>query len=277
MRHRVESGVATGNDAPAVLVEGLTKRFGPVTALSGVSFEVRRGEVFGILGSNGAGKSTTLKTICGLLRPDAGRVVVAGVDVVRSPVEAKRRVGFLPELGRVIGSQSREHRERAEPADREFLEMLGTLRGMRAPLLDERVRELLEAMELEAFQDCNIGTYSRGMRQKLAFSSAILHNPEVLVLDEPLSGLDPRYAKLIKSWLRERARDGGSVLMSTHVTSSAEELCDRVAVLDRGRILANGSVSEVLEAAGARNLEDAFVSLVGGGRWASSPFSRRTP
>ncbi|MGQ9582372.1 MAG: ABC transporter ATP-binding protein [Thermoplasmatota archaeon] len=259
--------MAAEGAAPAVLVEGLTKRFGAVTALSDVSFEVRRGEVFGVLGSNGAGKSTALKTVCGLLRPDRGRVVVAGVDALRDPVEAKRRIGFLPEAPALYDQLT----------GREFLEMLGTLRGMRPPELDERVGKLLEAMELEAFQDCNIGTYSRGMRQKLALSSAILHDPEVLVLDEPLSGLDPRFAKLIKGWLRERAEDGGSVLMSTHVTSSAEELCDRVAVLDRGRVLVTGAVAEVLEAAGAGNLEDAFVAIVGGRRWVRSPFSRRTP
>lgn len=266
MARPVEARVAPESDAPAILVERLTKRFGSVTALTDVSFEVRRGEVFGLLGSNGAGKTTTLKMVCGLLRPDEGRVLVRGVDVARSPVEAKALLGYLPEAPALYDQLT----------GREFLEMVGTLRGMRPPLLHERIHELLEAMELEAFQWNNIGTYSRGMRQKLAFCAALIHDPAILVLDEPLSGLDPRFGKLFKMWIRERSGNGGAVLMSTHITTNAEELCDRVAVLDRGRVLASGTVSEVMEAAGAKTLEDAFVALVGGGRWARLPSSQRT-
>jgi ABC-type multidrug transport system ATPase subunit len=155
--------------------------------------------------------------------------------------------------------------------------MIGTLRGMEQAPLDRRIGELLEMMELSDFSQNNIGTFSRGMRQKLAFSSAVMHEPGILILDEPLSGLDPRFGKFFKNWIREHSKNGGSVLMSTHVTSNAEELCDRVAVVDRGKVLSAGSVKEVLEASGTKTLEDAFVALVGGSRWQRSPSLPQTP
>jgi ABC-2 type transport system ATP-binding protein len=232
-----------------------------------LSLEVGRGQIFGLLGSNGAGKTTALKVLTGLLRPDRGNVHIDGVDVLRNPVEAKRRIGFLPEAPALYDQLSA----------REFLEMIGTLRGLPQARLDRRIAELLDMMELSDFSDQNIGTFSRGMRQKLAFSSAVLHEPGILVLDEPLSGLDPRFGKLFKNWIREHSAKGGSVLMSTHVTSNAEEMCDRVAIIDRGRALASGLVKEVLGAAGAGTLEDAFVALVGGSRWPRSPSFPPTP
>lgn len=255
-----------GPAGPAILVEHLTKRFGGLVAVDDLSFEVGKGEIFGILGSNGAGKTTTLKVITGLLRPDRGRVEVGGVDVLKRPVDAKRLIGFLPEAPALYDLLTA----------REFLEMIGTLRGMEPELLDTRISELLDIMELTPFQSSNVGTFSRGMRQKLAFTSAILHEPDILVLDEPLSGLDPRFGKLFKRWIKDHAASGKSVLMSTHVTSNAEELCDRVAVMDRGRIVANGTVDEVLAKAESKNLEDAFVALVGGSSWQRLPSSQRT-
>jgi ABC-2 type transport system ATP-binding protein len=255
-----------GRPGPAIRIEHLTKRFGRLVAVDDLSLEVGRGQIFGLLGSNGAGKTTTLKVLTGLLRPDRGSVRIDGVDVLRDPVEAKRRIGFLPEAPALYDQLTA----------REFLEMIGTLRGMEPSNLDRRIGGLLDMMELADFADTNIGTFSRGMRQKLAFSSAVLHEPAILVLDEPLSGLDPRFGKLFKTWIREHSAKGGSVLMSTHVTSNAEEMCDRVAVIDRGRALASGPVKEVLEAARARTLEDAFVALVGGSRWPRSPSSPPT-
>jgi ABC-type multidrug transport system ATPase subunit len=252
---------ASGPPEPAIRVEHLTKRFGSLVAVDDLSFEVGRGQIFGLLGSNGAGKTTTLKVLTGLLRPDRGTARVDGVDVLRRPVEAKRRIGFLPEAPALYDQLTA----------REFLEMIGTLRGMEPGRLDKRIGELLDMMELSDFSQNNIGTFSRGMRQKLAFASAVVHEPRILILDEPLSGLDPRFGKFFKGWIREHSKNGGSVLMSTHVTSNAEELCDRVAVIDRGRVLLAGSVDEVLEGSGTRTLEDAFVALVGGSRWQRSP------
>jgi len=259
--------VPPGPEGPAILVEHLTKRFGNLVAVDDLSFEVRRGEIFGILGSNGAGKTTTLKVITGLLRPDGGRVLLGGIDVLRHPVEAKSGMGFLPEAPALYDLLSA----------REFLEMIGTLRGLDPGKLDRRIEELLGIMELGPFQHQNVGTFSRGMRQKLAFVSSILHEPDILILDEPLSGLDPRFGKMFKRWIRDHAESGRSVLMTTHVTSNAEELCDRVAVVDRGRVLVKGTVKEVLEAAKAASLEDAFVALVGGNGWQRLPSLQRTP
>jgi ABC-type multidrug transport system ATPase subunit len=240
----------------AITVEHLTKRFGMLLAVDDLSLEVNQGEIFGILGSNGAGKTTTLKVLTGLLRPDAGQVEVGGVDVLKSPSEAKGKMGFLPEAPALYDQLT----------GKEFLEMIGTLRGMEPGRLDQRINSLLDTMELADFGDRNVGTYSRGMRQKLAFASAIIHEPGILILDEPLSGLDPRFGKLFKSWIRDHADGGGAVLMSTHVTANAEQMCDRVAVMDKGRVLTSGAVKDVLALAGARSLEDAFVALVGGSR-----------
>jgi len=257
---------ASGPAEPAISVGHLTKRYGDLVAVDDLSFEVGRGRIFGLLGSNGAGKTTTLKVLTGLLRPDTGSVRVDGVDALKSPVEAKRRIGFLPEAPALYDQLSA----------REFLEMIGTLRDMEPGRLDRRIGELLDRMELSEFSQNNIGTFSRGMRQKLAFASAVVHEPNILILDEPLSGLDPRFGKLFKDWIKAHSGKGGSVLMSTHVTANAEELCDRVAVIDRGRLLAAGSVREVLEGSGTRTLEDAFVALVGGNRWQRSPSSPPT-
>jgi len=252
---------------PAIAVEHLTKRFGKLVAVDDLSLRVMPGEIFGILGSNGAGKSTALKVVCGLLRPDRGTVEVAGIDVLRDPVAAKAHIGFLPEAPALYDQLS----------GKEFLEMIGTLRGMEPERLNRRIRELLEVMELAGSASRNVGTYSRGMRQKLAFASAIIHSPQILVLDEPLSGLDPRFGKLFKLWIREHAGKANAVLMSTHVTANAEQMCDKIIVLDKGRLVAGGSVKEVLQAAGAPNLEDAFVTLVGGKKWAHLPSTPQTP
>lgn len=251
---------------PAIMVEHLTKRFGKLLAVEDLSIEVGWGQIFGILGSNGAGKTTTLKVLVGLLRPDTGRVEIDGMDVLKDPVGAKARIGFLPEAPALYDQLS----------GKEFLEMIGTLRGMEPDRLDARIAQLLDMMELTVSQDRNVGTYSRGMRQKLAFASAIIHEPGILILDEPLSGLDPRFGKLFKEWIREHADSGKSVLMSTHVTANAEQMCDRVAVMDRGRLVGAGTVKEVLASVQAGTLEDAFVALVGGKAWPRSRSSPRT-
>jgi len=251
----------------AILIANLTKRFGSLKAVDDISFSIEEGEVFGILGSNGAGKTTTLKIICGLLKPDLGSVRVAGIDALRDPVGAKRVVGYLPEAPALYDLLT----------GREFLEMIGTLRGMKGIALKKRIDELLDILELASFQNKNVGTYSRGMRQKLAFSASVMHDPAILILDEPLTGLDPRFGKLFKEWIKDHAKDGNTVLLSTHVTSTAEEICDRIGIIHGGKLLKLGSVKEVLEASGTGNLEDAFVALVGGKEWRRLPSTRRTP
>ena len=233
-------------------VQNLTKSFGKVVAVYDLSFEVRTGEVFGLLGTNGAGKTTTMKILATLLKPTAGKAFVDAVDVVQFPMEVKRRIGYLPEMPSLYEKLTA----------REFLQMLGSLREMEPAALRRRLGYLEKALEMGEFLDLEIGTYSKGMRQRVAFASAVLHEPPILILDEPTSGLDPRFAKLVKGWVRDYARGGRTVLMSTHVTEIAESLCDRTAVIHKGQIAAMDTPTALKERLGAATLEDVFVRLV---------------
>ena len=232
----------------------LTKRYGDVTAVDAVDLEVRPGEVFGLLGSNGAGKTTMMKVFMTLLRPDGGSAFVDGRDVTRDSLAVRSLLGYVPEnpslYEKLTGS--------------EFLHLLATLRGIpddaANPLIDAAAKLFRLDRELELEMDA----YSRGMRQKMALAAATFHRPKGLVLDEPTNGLDPRFTKILKAYLREFAARGGTVLMSTHITDVAEAICDRVAVVHDGRVVALGTVDEVQSRVGASNLEDAFVALVGG-------------
>jgi len=234
----------------------LTKRFGDVVAVDSVSFTVNRGEIFGLLGTNGAGKTTTMKVFSCLLKPTSGQALVDGLDVVREPLEVKRRIGYMPEAPSLYDKLT----------GREFILMLGRLRGMPADVLGKRMDEFTHVLDLENALDMEIGSYSKGMRQRVAFASAILHRPPVLILDEPTTGLDPRFAKLVKSWIKDYTNGGNTVLMSTHVTEIAESLCDRVAIIHKGVIAGIGTVAELARMHGTSNLEDTFVKLVDTGR-----------
>ena len=230
----------------------LRKVFGNVVAVDDLTFEVGRGEIFGLLGTNGAGKTTTMKIFATLLKPTGGSAFVDGLDVTVKPMEVKRRLGYLPEMPSLFEKLT----------GREFLFMMGALRRMPDEELQSGVDEFSKRLELGDSLDLEIGTYSKGMRQRVAFASALLHKPRVLILDEPTSGLDPRYSKMVKGWIREYAQGGGTVLMSTHVTEIAESLCDRVAVISRGRIAGMDAPAALCRGLGVANLEDAFVKLV---------------
>ena len=232
----------------------LTKRYRDVTAVDAVDLDVHPGEVFGLLGSNGAGKTTMMKVFMTLLRPDGGSASVGGLDVARDSLAVRALLGYVPENPALYEKLT----------GLEFLRLLATLRGLppdrAAPLIGDAATRFRLDRELELEMDA----YSRGMRQKMALAAATFHRPKGLVLDEPTNGLDPRFTKILKGYLREFAADGGTVLLSTHITDIAEAVCDRVAVVHEGRIVAAGTVSEVRAQAGAPNLEDAFVALVGG-------------
>lgn len=231
----------------------LTKRYGDVVAVDAVDLDVRPGEIFGLLGSNGAGKTTMMKVFMTLLRPDGGRAFVDGADVTAESLRVRGLLGYVPEnpalYEKLTGS--------------EFLRLLATLRGIpkdaAGPLIDASADLFRLDRELELEMDA----YSRGMRQKMALAAATFHRPKGLVLDEPTNGLDPLFTKILKEYLRGFAEDGGTVLLSTHITDVAEAICDRVAVVHGGRVVALGSVDEVEARGGATNLEDAFVALVG--------------
>ena len=236
-----------------IQVQGLTRYYGKLCAVRDISFEVHRGEVFGLLGSNGAGKSTTIKMLCGLLKPTRGSVSVAGVDLARKPLQAKAMLGYLPEnpvlYDRLTGM--------------EMLELVGALRKLSPRLLQQRAKYYSEALGLGGQMQSEVGTYSKGMRQKLAIAMTLVHDPEVVLLDEPAAGLDPRYTRLLKEWVRNLSQGGHTVLLSTHITEMASSLCDRIAVIDHGRLLSVGTVPELLSSTSSPTLEDAFIRLVG--------------
>jgi ABC-2 type transport system ATP-binding protein len=244
-------------NAPVLEARNLVKEFGNVKALRDVSFSVRKGEVFGLLGSNGAGKTTALKIFVGLIRPSSGSAHVLGHRVVGNDLYVKANIGYLPETPTLYETMT----------GYELLDIIATLRKLDPKKKKKKIAYLAEVLELENAMDQQIGTYSKGMRQKLAFASAIIHRPKVLLLDEPTAGLDPRFSKFFKEWIRDFGRTGTTVLMNTHLTLIAEEICDRVAIIDAGKIIDVGTIDELKGKYTANTLEDVFVKVVGGGDW----------
>jgi len=231
----------------------VTKRYGDIVALNHISLELSTGEVFGLLGSNGAGKTTLMKIFATLLRPDSGVAFVGNADVVRDPLMARRMIGFVPENPSLYDKLT----------GREFLNMIARLRNMKRADADRGIDEMRELFRMGAELERESDGLSRGMKQKLALSSALFHKPPVLILDEPTNGLDPRFAKVLKEWLKNYARAGNTILLSTHVTQVAEAICDRIAIIHDGGLVALGSIKEVLDETDASTLEDAFTALVG--------------
>jgi len=248
----------------------LTKRYGDKAAVNNVSFRVNGGEIFGFLGPNGAGKTTTIKMIAGLLQPTSGAVTVCGYDVQTQPVQAKASNGFVPDTPNLYPKLS----------GRELLRFVGDLYQMDRKQIERRINELLNLFDLSQAGDDTIDSYSHGMQQKTALAAALMHDPKVLVLDEPTVGLDPRSARLIKDILRQMADRGAAVFLSTHILEIAERMCDRIGIINRGQLVAVGTMVE-LRAIGNSNapssdttsgsetsLEDIFLSLTGGADYA---------
>jgi ABC-2 type transport system ATP-binding protein len=237
-------------------LERVTKRYGRFTAVQPLDLHVRAGELFGFVGPNGAGKTTTIRMITGVLRPSAGSIRIAGHDMQRDPVAAKRHVGYIPDRPSLY--------EKLTGA--EFLRFVCGLWGQNGATMERRAAELLELFDLTVWKDTLIESYSHGMRQKLLISSALVHAPDLIVVDEPMVGLDPKAARLIKDLLRAFAAQGGTVFLSTHTLEVAEALCDRIAILHQGRIRAIGTMAELRAeaAAGGAHLEEIFLKLTGG-------------
>ena len=232
-------------------VRKLTKRYGRVQAVGGVSFTARPGEVLGLLGPNGAGKSTTIKAITGLIRPTSGEVRLAGFDVVRDAVKAKAHLGYVPDRPYLY----------LKLTGRELLRFLGKLRGVESA--EKKIEGWLEFFALQDFGNELIEGYSHGMRQKLTFIAALLHEPRVLVIDEPMVGLDPRAAKQVRELMKGYARDERTVLLTTHSMEVAEEVADRVLLVHRGQIAAEGTLDELRVGVGdaEADLEAIFLQL----------------
>jgi ABC-2 type transport system ATP-binding protein len=239
-----------------IRLAGLTKRYGTFTAVDGIDLEVPRGELFGLLGPNGAGKTTTLRMIAGILRPTSGAVLVGGIDIQQQPLEAKARLGYIPDRPFVYDKLT----------GGEFLRFAAALYGQQGSAVERRIDELLEFFELTPWKNELTETYSHGMRQKLIISGALVHRPEVIVVDEPMVGLDPKSARLLKELFRQFVDRGGTVLMSTHTLEVAEVMCDRIAILYRGKIAADGTMDDLRQqtASDSISLEDLFLKLTGG-------------
>ena len=239
-----------------IRVEGLTKRYGNFVAVDNIDLHVPKGSIFGFLGPNGAGKTTTLRIIAGIMRPTKGRITLGGDDVVDNPMAAKRRLGFIPDRPFVY--------EKLTGA--EFLRFVAALYQQDGEIVERRIDELLDVFELTQWKNELVESYSHGMRQKLIISSALIHRPEVIVVDEPMVGLDPKAARLLKDIFRQFVDRGGTVLMSTHTLEVAEAMCQRIAIIQQGKMVAQGTMEELRQqtAAGDASLEDLFLKLTGG-------------
>jgi ABC-2 type transport system ATP-binding protein len=239
---------------PMIEAIGLQKSYGDTQAVKGIDLAVQPGEIFGFLGPNGAGKTTTIKMLTGLLRPTAGVARIGGHDIQRDPIAAKSLIGYVPDEPYLPEKLSA----------REFLEFIAGLYQLDRAQARRRGEELLRLFGLEDRGDELVGGYSHGMRQKTALAGALLHNPRAFFLDEPTVGLDPRSARLIKDILREVSDRGTAVFMSTHILEIAERMCDRVAIISDGRVIAVGTMDELRAGRTGESLEDIFLDLTGG-------------
>ena len=247
---------AAQGPAPVIAVEALVKKFGAFTAVDGVTLEVKPGEIHGFLGPNGAGKTTTIRMIAGLLKPTAGRVLVNGQDLALEPERAKASLGFIPDRPFIYEKLTAG----------EFLRFHAGLYGMEEDGVGARVHEMLDLFELTRWGDELIESFSHGMKQRLVMCAAFLHRPQAVLVDEPMVGLDPRGARLIKQVFRRMSEHGVAILMSTHTLEVAEEMCDRISIILKGRIIARGTVAELRGMAGDPDdqLTGVFLKLTGG-------------
>lgn len=231
----------------------LTKYFGRLAAVNDVTLEVSSGEIFGFLGPNGAGKTTTIKMMAGILEPTEGRVIIDGRDMAEDPVGAKQVTGFIPDRGFLYEKLT----------GIECLQFVASIYGMDHGRVESRINELVTLFEMGNWAGDLIESYSHGMKQRLVMSAALLHEPKVIVVDEPMVGLDPKGARLVKGVFRSLASKGVSIFMSTHTLGIAEEMCGRIGIINEGRLIAVGTASELRQKADAegRDLETVFLRL----------------
>lgn len=239
-----------------ISAQRLTKRFGSQVAVDGLSFEIPAGQIVGFLGPNGAGKTTTLKMLTGMIAPSDGTAAVCGFDLRRDPLEVKRHIGFVPESGAVFESLT----------GLEYLEMIASLYAIPEAAARERIKQFIAFFDLsfETLTEKLLGAYSKGMRRKVVITAALLHNPPVVFFDEPLDGLDANAAVGFKALIQTLAREGKTIVYSSHILDVVERVCDRVIIIDKGRLLLDGRPEELVAAHGAGTLERLFTRLTGG-------------
>jgi ABC-2 type transport system ATP-binding protein len=239
----------------AVELKDVVKKYSEIKAVNGLNLEIKTGEIFGLLGPNGSGKSTTLKMLLGLIQPDSGSVNVLGFDVKKDSLSVKRSVGYAPESPRLYEFLT----------GIEYLDFIGDIYGITPHEKKDRINEYLKALQLEGREGDMINSYSEGMKRKIALISAFLHKPKLLILDEPLNGLDPRAARIVKDFLHELKLQGVTTIMSTHVLEIAQAICDRIGIMYEGKLLALGNIAELQSMAKLPNsgLEDIFLKLTG--------------
>src|SRR5881628_3521648 len=237
-----------------ISIENLTKHYGTLVALDNVSLAIASGEVFGLLGPNGAGKSTLLKTLVGILRPTSGTIRIGAIDIVADPEKAKKMIGYLPENPSLYTGLTTQ----------EFLEFVGKIRGVDDDHLGSAISEALKSFSLEEKRNSLVGSLSKGMKQKVAIIATSLHTPEVLVLDEPLTALDPKTRVSVKDWIASQTKRGVTTILSTHDLDVAQEYADMIAIIDKGKIVAIGGIDSLRKMANAEidaRLEDVFLRL----------------
>ena len=233
-------------------VKMLTKSYGKKLAVDHINFEIKDGEIFGLLGPNAAGKTTTVRLLSTILKPDEGTATINGIDVVKNPRAVRESIGVLPEE---VGLY-----DRLTP--KEMLQYYGRLQGMENHLIKEKTEILFEKLELTEFASARNSTLSKGTKQKVSVARAFLHDPPVLFLDEPTAGIDVMSARAIKDMIQDAKKQGKTILFSTHVMPEAEKICDRIGIIDKGRIVATGTLSELKAMTNKKDLEDVFVRIV---------------
>lgn len=238
-----------------VVFGGVSKTYAgnKVKAVDHLDLSLNAGEIFGFLGPNGAGKTTTIKMLTGILSIDEGGINVFGSDITRSPIEAKKHIGFVTDSGVLFDKLT----------GREFVDFMADMYGVSAEDRKARSEELIDRFALREVFDRQIGTYSHGMQQKIAIVGALVHDPDVLVLDEPMVGLDPQSVRQFKDIMRTHADKGNVVFFSTHVLDMAEKICDRIGIINGGRLIVAGDLDEIKTAKGDESLEDIFLSVAG--------------
>ena len=236
-----------------IVTEHLSKSYDGKQAVVDLNLRVEPGEVLGFLGPNGAGKSTTVKILTGLIRPGSGRAIVAGFDVVEQPLEVKKRIGYVPETPALYDALTAT----------EYLELIGCLHHLEPKAAATRRTELLELFGLDQVASQQLREFSKGMRQKVVLAAALIHRPDVLILDEPLDGLDANTAMVVKELLKKLASQGKTIMFSSHILEVVERVCSRILIINHGRYITSGTSAEIRTAAGATTLEEAFSRLTG--------------